>query len=71
MGGIARSNPTTTPRADRRYGNDGFEFEDAEHLVSDEDPDTALCGIDQSNVPWNQGFPVCQACLAVARGQMN
>jgi hypothetical protein len=46
-------------------------FEDAEHLVGDDDPDTALCGIDQTNVPWNQGFPVCQACLAVAEGRMS
>lgn len=48
-----------------------FAVEDCEHLVSDDDPDTALCGVDQTNVPWNQGFPVCQACLAVAEGRMN
>jgi hypothetical protein len=33
--------------------------------------ETALCGIDQTDVPWNQGFPVCQACMAVAEGRMN
>ena len=28
-------------------------------------------GVDQTNVPWNQGFPVCQACAAVAEGRMS
>jgi hypothetical protein len=46
-------------------------FEELEHLVSDEDPDTALCGVDQTGVPWNQGFPVCQACMAVAEGRLS
>ncbi len=55
-------------------GLDGFggtSFEEVEHLVSDEDPDTALCGVDQANVPWNQGFPVCEACRAIADGRAN
>jgi hypothetical protein len=34
-------------------------FEEIEHLVSDEDPDTALCGVDQTDVPWEQGLPIC------------
>ena len=42
-----------------------------EVLVSDDDPDTALCGVDQSGVGWNLGWPVCQACLAVAEGRMS
>jgi hypothetical protein len=46
-------------------------LEDSEHLVSDDDPDTALCGVDQTDVPWNQGFPLCQACVAVAEGRMS
>jgi hypothetical protein len=53
-----------------RGGTDGARFEECEHIVGD-DPDTALCGVDQANVPWNQGFPVCQACLAVAHGRMS
>jgi hypothetical protein len=28
-------------------------------------------GVDQTGVPWNQGLPVCQACLAVAQGRMS
>ena len=54
-----------------RAGQDGYRFEECEHIVHDHDPDTALCGVDQTNVPWNQGFPVCQACLAVADGRMS
>ena len=46
-------------------------FEECEHIVRDDDPDTALCGVDQTDVPWNQGLPVCQACLAVAQGRMS
>jgi hypothetical protein len=57
--------------AEPRLDRSAFEVEDCEHLVGDEDPDTALCGVDQTGVPWNQGFPVCQACLAVAQGRMN
>ncbi len=53
------------------YGPGSTSFEEAEHLVSDEDPDTALCGIDQTDVPWNQGFPLCQACVAVAEGRLS
>jgi hypothetical protein len=67
------SNPLTTPgtKNDPWAGNDGFGFEESEHIVSDDDADTALCGIDQTGVPWDQGFPVCQACLAVAQGRMS
>jgi hypothetical protein len=62
---------TTTSRPDVRLGKDGVKFEECEHIVSDEDPDTALCGIDQTDVPWNQGFPPCQACMAVVEGRMS
>jgi hypothetical protein len=53
------------------YGPGGVSFEECEHLVSDEDPDTALCGVDQTDVPWNQGLPPCQACIAVAQGRLS
>jgi hypothetical protein len=56
---------------DPLYGNAGRDFEQVEHLVSDEDPDTALCGIDQTDVPWNQGWPICESCRAVADGRMS
>jgi hypothetical protein len=47
------------------------DFEQVEHLVNDSDPDTALCGVDQTDVGWNLGWPVCQACVAVADGRMS
>jgi hypothetical protein len=56
--------------ADRRSDDDAA-FEECEHIVRDDDPDTALCGVDQTDVPWNQGLPVCQACVAVAQGRMS
>ena len=62
--------PTTPVRSPFR-GNAGHSFEECEHIVHDEDPDKALCGIDQTDVPWDQGLPVCQACLAVAQGRMS
>jgi hypothetical protein len=68
------SNPFSTPPETKRdpwSGNEGFGFEECEHIVSDDDADTALCGIDQTGVPWDQGFPVCQACVAVAQGRMS
>jgi len=45
-------------------------FEELCHLVTDEDPDTALCGRDVTGYPWNPPWPRCEACLAVARGEM-
>ena len=59
------------PRAQPRFGLDDTALEECEHIVGEDDPDTALCGIDQTDVPWNQGLPVCQACLAVAQGRMS
>jgi hypothetical protein len=57
----------TAPRVDGDpfYGNDGRDFEQVEHLV------TALCGVDQTDVPWNQGWPLCEACRAVADGRLS
>jgi hypothetical protein len=62
---------TLDPRVDLRHGADGHAFEECEHLVNNDDPDKALCGVDQTGVPWNQGLPVCQACVAVAQGRMS
>jgi hypothetical protein len=65
------SGPAAIPKHDPRLGSDEGAFEECEHIVHDDDPDTALCGVDQTDVPWNQGFPVCQACVAVAQGRMS
>jgi hypothetical protein len=64
------ASPTRLSPADRGTDN-GAIFEECEHIVRDDDPDTALCGVDQTDVPWNQGLPVCQACVAVAQGRMS
>jgi hypothetical protein len=61
----------TSPIPARHWSGDGTAHEECEHLVHEDDPDTALCGVDQTDVPWNQGFRVCQACAAVAEGRMN
>jgi hypothetical protein len=56
---------------DPMFGNGGRAFEEVEHLVHDDDPNTALCGIDQTDVPWDQGWPLCEACKAVADGRLS
>jgi hypothetical protein len=64
--------PAKTPPAVEgapKPGIDGFDFEDVEHIVPEDDPDTALCGVDQTDVPWNQGFPPCAACVEVMQHQ--
>ena len=63
--------PKPRVEGDPLFGNGGVDFEQVEHLVDDEDPDTALCGIDQKDVPWDQGWPVCEACRAVAEGRLS
>lgn len=61
----------TRTRPRQQHGGPGSGFEQIEHLVSEDDPDTALCGVDQKDVAWNLGWPVCQACLAVSAGRMS
>jgi hypothetical protein len=71
MAGMINPFAPVRPKGDPRQGSNGFGFEEREHIVRDDDADTALCGVDQTDVPWNQGLPVCQACLAVAQGRMS
>ena len=68
---MTRPSPTKTPRADPQHESGGLQFEECEHIVHDDDVDTALCGVDQTDVPWNQGLPVCEACAAIAQGRMS
>jgi hypothetical protein len=69
------STPTRTPNiapdsfSVPRINDDGHE--ELCHLVADTDPDTALCGKDVTDYPWNPPWPFCQACLAVERGGQN
>jgi len=65
------ASPTRTIVLQPIRGLDGVDFEQVEHIVREDDPDTALCGVDQTDVPWNQGWPVCQACVAVAEGRLS
>ena len=60
-----------TPKLESPFNPSRQRFEDCEHIVRPDDVDRALCGIDQTDVPWNQGLPVCQACLAVAQGRLS
>ena len=46
-------------------------FEELCHLVTEEDPDTALCGKDVTGYPWDPPWPVCQACAEMAAGRAN
>ena len=41
------------------------------HIVPEDDPDTALCGKDVTDYPWNPPWPLCQACLAISQGREN
>jgi hypothetical protein len=61
--------PNVHPNALPRIGENGFE--EVCHLVTDQDPDKALCGKDVTGYPWNPPWPGCEACLAIARGTMN
>ena len=67
--------PTRTPNVHPRCANvprindDGFE--ELCHIVTEQQPDTALCGKDVTDYPWNPPWPRCEACLAVVRGEMS
>jgi hypothetical protein len=71
QGSTTPAKPRPRVGGDPLFGLDGQDFEHVEHLVTDDDPDTALCGIDQTDVPWNQGWPICEACRAVADGRLS
>ena len=36
------------------------------HIVTETDPDTALCGKDVTGWPWNPPWPYCVVCLDLA-----
>ncbi|HEX4109703.1 MAG TPA: hypothetical protein VHX88_16310 [Solirubrobacteraceae bacterium] len=63
--------PNVAPRCRQVPGISDEGFEEICHLVTDEDPDTALCGRDVTGYPWNPPWPPCQACLAMADGRAN
>ena len=63
--------PNVHPHCISTPGRNEDGFEELCHLVTEEDPDTALCGKDVTDYPWNPPWPRCEACLAVARGELN
>jgi hypothetical protein len=63
--------PNVAPDCFSRPGRSADGFEELCHLVTAETPDVSLCGRDVSGYPWNPPWPLCEACLAVAHGQMN
>ncbi len=63
--------PNVDPAAINIPGRSTEGYEELCHLVTEEDPDTALCGADVTGYPWNPPWPRCEACLAVVRGGLN
>jgi hypothetical protein len=63
--------PNVHPDCRNVPGRSDEGFDELCHLVTDEDPDTALCGHDVTGYPWNPPWPRCEACLAIARGRQN
>ena len=57
----------TAPEPTRVYGPT-CEGEQICHIVTEEDPDTALCGKDVTGWPWNPPWPYCVVCLDLALG---
>ena len=63
--------PNVAPESVNRPRRSEDGHEELCHLVTAEDPDTALCGRDVTGYPWNPPWPSCEACLAVASGRMS
>ncbi len=63
--------PNVHPESHNIPGRSDDGFQELCHLVTAEDPDTALCGADVTGFPWNPPWPRCEACLAVADGRQN
>ena len=63
--------PNVAPGCFNVPGRSDEGFEELCHLVDDLDVDTALCGKDVTDYPWNPPWPLCQACLAIAEGRAN
>ena len=63
--------PNVDPGCRNVPGRNDDGFEELCHIVTEQDPDTALCGKDVTGYPWNPPWPRCEACLAVMRGDMS
>jgi hypothetical protein len=58
-----RSAMANTVPDERRVDGPTNHGEEICHIVTDEDPDTALCGKDVTGWPWNPPWPFCVVCL--------
>ena len=56
---------TSAPTTRRTFGPTG-EGEEICHIVTEDEPDTALCGKDVTGWPWNPPWPYCLVCLDLA-----
>ena len=52
----------STVKEPRRVDGPSGHGEEICHIVTDEDPDTALCGKDVTGWPWNPPWPYCVVC---------
>ena len=52
-----------TVKDERRVDGPTNEGEEICHIVTEADPDTALCGKDVTGWPWNPPWPYCVVCL--------
>ena len=59
--------PTRPRAAPRQTGGPTHEGEEICHIVTEEDPDTALCGKDVTGYPWNPPWPMCVVCVDLAQ----
>lgn len=54
---------TATPTIERRSTQGPTHpGEEICHIVTQDDPDTALCGKDVTGWPWNPPWPICVVC---------
>jgi hypothetical protein len=63
--------PNVHPNCRNVPGRSEDGFQELCHIVTEGDPDLALCGQDVTGYPWNPPWPRCEACLTVVRGQLN
>jgi hypothetical protein len=67
--GTLRFEPMPTPiEKERRVDGPTNHGEEICHIVTEEDPDTALCGKDVTGWPWNPPWPYCVVCLDLMHG---
>lgn len=53
----------TTVREPRRVDGPANDGEKICHIVTEDDPDTALCGKDVTGWPWDPPWPYCVVCI--------